>query len=320
MTAPTTSPSSAAQSQAAHPATRILVERRFPLELSPSLDAVRELYETGKQQHWNPQRDIDWPALRAAAATIDAPARDAARALWSRRAWIEYTGMAETPALLIRFCLEAGRESDPKYFLTVRNTEEAWHVECFHLATEALGGYQPRPANPAWEPVINQSLYRDALAAEHLLDDYVAVHCAVEDGLELELFDAYARNAREPVLAAMLERVVADKRRHAEFGWLYLESRLAQADTTRRTAIADAIANWIEKVAFAGYQVPTLSSTIDTGPEADAMARAAAAGLGAVDAAMEEQLFSGYLQRARQRLSAHGVSPRACRHPRLGTV
>ena len=51
------------------------------------------------------------------------------------------------PALLIRFCLEPGREADPKYFLTVRNTEEAWHVESFHRVAELCGGYLDRPAN-----------------------------------------------------------------------------------------------------------------------------------------------------------------------------
>ncbi|MGE0796677.1 MAG: hypothetical protein AB7G13_17860 [Lautropia sp.] len=303
-----------------HPTTRILVERRFPLALSATLASIRELYETGKRSRWNPQRDIDWPALRAAAAGFAAPAREAARSLWSRRAWLEYTGLAETPALLIRFCLEAGREADPKYFLTVRNTEEAWHVESFHLAADALGGYLTRPADPAWEPVINRTLYREALAAEHLLDDYVAVHCAVEDGLELELFEAYHRNARDPVLAAMLDRVVADKRRHAEFGWLYLESRLAEADAARRAAIAAAIADWIETVAFSGYQVATLSTTIDTAPDIAAMAAASDAGLGAVTAATEERVFTDYLQRARERLAGSGVAPRACRHPRLGPI
>ena len=64
--------------------------------------------------------------------------------------WIEATGLTETPALLMRFCMEAGREIDPKFYLTVRNTEEAWHVECFDRVAEAFGGRmtERRPTVP----------------------------------------------------------------------------------------------------------------------------------------------------------------------------
>ncbi len=300
----------------AAPVTRIPVERRFPLGLRESIASIRELYESGKQQRWDPVRDIDWNALSPdGLAQAD---RDAARSVWSRRAWVEYTGIAETPALLIRFCLEADREADPKYFLSVRNTEEAWHVEAFHRTADRLGGYLDRPADRAWEPVFNQRVYREALDADRPLDDHVAVHCAVEDGLELELFDAYRANARHPVIAALLERVVADKRRHASFGWLYLESRLTGATEARRAAVAAAIAGWIANVAYAGYHIPTLSETLDASAEADALRRTAAAGLGAVTPEEEERLFTGYLGRARERLASLGVVVRLRPHARLG--
>ncbi|MGD9943325.1 MAG: hypothetical protein AB7L76_00270 [Burkholderiaceae bacterium] len=298
--------------------TRIHVERRFPLDLSQSIASIRELYETAKRSRWDPTKDIDWAALRAAGH--DAALRDAARRVWSRRAWVEYTGLAETPALLIRFCLEIDREADPKYFLTVRNTEEAWHVEAFHLAAEAFGGYLERPADAAWEPVINQTLYREALDADRSLDAYVAAHCAVEDGLELELFEAYASAAREPALSGLFERVLADKKRHASFGWLYLESRVAAADRAQRESIARAVAAWVENVAYAGYHVPTLSSSIDSSSEARDAALLEQAGLGAVSAAREEQVFVDYLGRAQSRLAELGITPELAPHPRLGRL
>jgi hypothetical protein len=245
---------------------------------------------------------------------------EAARKVWSRRAWIEYTGLAETPALLIRFCLEPGREADPKYFLTVRNTEEAWHVECFHRMAEACGGYIDRPANAAWEPVINQTLYRQVLDAGQPLDEYVAVHCAVEDGLELELYTAYLENARDQVAHSLLERVVADKRRHAEFGWLYVASRAPQLDAAVKASTARAIAAWVEHVALAGYHVPSLASGIDTHGELAAAATVAAAGLGAVSSELEEAAFTAYMTRARQRLAELGIEVPPVRHARLGDV
>jgi hypothetical protein len=298
--------------------TPILVERRFPLDLAESVGAIRELYETGKASRWDPQRDVAWEQFDARAH--DAATLAAARKVWSRRAWVEYTGLAETPALLIRFCLEAGREADPKYFLTVRNTEEAWHVESFHRMAEACGGYLDRPADAAWEGVINQSLYRRALDAGQPLDEYVAVHCALEDGLELELYTAYLANARDPVVYALLERVVADKRRHAEFGWLYLALRAPQLDAATRRATGVALAAWVRDVACCGYHVPSLATDIDARDEAAAAAAVAAAGLGAVGADEEEALAAAYLSRARQRLAELGLDVPAVPHARLGTA
>ena len=78
-------------------ATKIIVERRFPLDLRQSISSIRELYETGKRERWDPDKDVPWDAFDRSA--YGAATLDAARRVWSRRAWIEYTGLAETPAL-----------------------------------------------------------------------------------------------------------------------------------------------------------------------------------------------------------------------------
>lgn len=312
-----TSSSSSSPAMAGAP-TPLTVERRFPLDLQRSILSIRELYETGKQQRWIPEKDIAWQGFDAAAITPEA--REAARRVWSRRAWVEYTGLAETPALLIRFCLELDRESDPKYFLTVRNTEEAWHIECFHRYAKVLGGYLARPDDPAWEPVLNRTLYRDALHALQSLDAYVAVHCAVEDGLELALYRLYAGNAREPVAAQILSRVVAAKERHASFGWLYLEERAAAMGAHDKASIAAQITAWLQDVAFAGYHVPSLSTTIDARADAAAATLAAEAGLGAATPDSEQQAFVAYVANARTRLGQLGIALPMLRHPVLGEV
>jgi len=298
--------------------TPILVERRFPLDLAGSIASIRQLYETGKQDRWNPDAQIAWGDLDQAA--IPQAARDAARLVWSRRAWLEYTGLAETPALLIRFCLELGRESDPKYFLTVRNTEEAWHIECFHRYACELGGYIDRPADARWEPVINRTLYRNALDASVSLDAYVAVHCALEDGLELELAKLYLANAREPVAAQLLRHVVADKERHAAFGWLYLAQRVATMDAAQKAQVQVAMQSWVAHVAFSGYQIPSLSTDIADASLLAAATLAAENGLGAATPAQEEKTFAEYLGRARERLAQLGLTLAPARHPRLGEV
>ncbi|QHE88648.1 hypothetical protein [Hydrogenophaga sp. BPS33] len=298
--------------------TAILVEQRFPLGLSTTIDSIRSLYEQAKVGRWDPYRDVVWDDLRASA--FDEATRDAARRVWSRRAWTEYTGLAETPALLVRFCLEMGREADPKYFLTVRNTEEAWHIECFHQIAENLGGYLDRPVNPAWEAVFNQHRYRLALDGRQPLDPYVAVHCAMEDGLEFDLSTLYRQHSRHPVVATVMEKITQAKQRHATFGWLYLENRAAQMDATARTAVAEHIGRWIGEVLWKGYHVPTLATEIDTAQDREDRRLLAQAGLGAAVAADEEAVLLDWLTRSRQRLGELDIELPLMRHDRLGLV
>ncbi|MEP6941764.1 MAG: hypothetical protein ABI981_02445 [Betaproteobacteria bacterium] len=298
--------------------TPIKVERRFPLDLHKSALAIRQLYETAKVERWSPEKDIQWESFDATAH--EPGARAAARRVWSRRAWIEYTGLAETPALVIRFCLERDREADPKYFLTVRNTEEAWHLECFHRYAEACGGYIERPDNAQWEPLFNQSLYRDALDAELGIDGYVFTHCAFVDGLECELTRAWRDNARDPVARAILDRCLVDRQRHAEFGWLYAQRRAAMLDDVQRAEVVSALVGHIEHVEFAGYSCVGLATVLDATAEIADLAVVAQAGLGGISADAEVELFADHLAESRVRLADLGVMLPLMHHARLGAV
>jgi len=297
--------------------TSLQTERRFPLDLHKADDDIRGLYEDAKKARWDPETDLPWK--QQALAALDEKTRSAARRVWSRRAWVEFTGMTETPALLIRFCLELNRESDPKYFLTVRNTEEAWHVECFHRYAEICGGYIDSPANPAWERVFNRNLYRDALNAEVPIDTYVAAHCAFVDGLELELARLWAANANEPVARAILEHCLSDYARHARFGWMYARRRAATMSAEMRERVAAALKRHIEEVEFAGYHCVALATTIDTRPDAADLELVTQAGLGAAAAAQEVAVFRDCVTRSRQQFADFGVALPTIQHPQLGS-
>ena len=298
--------------------TRMHVERRFPLDLHKTDDNIRRLYETAKQARWNPEADLPWDQHDLAAASPEA--RSAAARVWSRRAWVEYTGMTETPALLIRFCLELNRESDPKYFLTVRNTEEALHVESFHRYAEACCAYVEAPANPAWQSVFNRTMYRDALNAETSIDAYVVTHCAFVDNLEFELSKAWLKNAQEPLAHAMLERCARDYERHAAFGWLYAERRVIGMDTALRERVSLSLQRHIEDAEFAGYHCSSLSNAIDAAPEADDLEIVARAGLGAVSAADEIAIFRRCVSLSRERFADMGITLPPITHKLLGSM
>ncbi len=287
------------------PPLHLLVERRFPLEMNVTLPEIRELYDSGKAGRWNPHRDINWSSLDT--GKYDEATRQAARRTWSRRVWIEATGLTETPALLMRLCMEAGREIDPKFYLTVRNTEEAWHVECFDQLAEAFGGRMVKPADAHYEVAFNRNLHRRAMDAEQNLDSYLACFSAFEDGLELELARTWQSKTTNPAVSEVLDRVIADKERHAAFGWLYLTARAPHWTAEDRKLIADELVTHVRETELKGYHCPWLAPE-HASTEAEADAITAAAGLGAASRAAEEDTLATYVANARAKLAELGVT------------
>ncbi|HTZ37775.1 MAG TPA: hypothetical protein VMB84_17225 [Stellaceae bacterium] len=279
------------------------VERRFPLHLEPEIATIRDLYDRAKAARWDPERDIPWGLFDAARYSAEQLA--AARLAWSRKAWLQYGGLPETPALIIRFCLERERESDPKYFLTVRNTEEAWHLECCHRFAELCGGFVAAPASARYAALFNQGLHREALDAERSLDAYVAAHGAVQAGLDLELHRLHRDNASDPAARAILDRLVGDKTRHAAFGWFYLERRAPHWRAADRAAIAAEVAHIVRAVELAGLRCVWLSDANDLAA-ADRIVRDA--GLGAATRDEEEPVLRRFLADARAQFAALGVA------------
>ncbi len=81
-----------------------VAEERYPLPLKPVMPPVWELWQRSKTLEWDPQTDIPWHELRP--ERYSAEQIMAARMYWSRRTWGEYGAISESPALLLRFCLE----------------------------------------------------------------------------------------------------------------------------------------------------------------------------------------------------------------------
>ncbi len=125
--------------------TPYLTETRYPLELTPAMPDVWELWQRAKTLEWDPQTDIPWAELKPERYTEEQIL--AARLHWSRRTWGEYGAISESPALLLRFCLE-NRHPDLRFFFTMRTQEEGRHAEASWLMAERLGGDFPQPQNP----------------------------------------------------------------------------------------------------------------------------------------------------------------------------
>src|SRR4030095_6119753 len=115
------------------------VERRFPLHFEPESPAIRELYSQSKGFRWNPTEDIAWARLDP--VVLEASVREAARLVWSRRAWGVYPGLGEGTSLLLRFCLESGSAGmDAKLFLSLPPAAQGQHPAARHLLSAARPG------------------------------------------------------------------------------------------------------------------------------------------------------------------------------------
>lgn len=282
-----------------------LVERRFPLHLAPMMPSIRDLYDAAKAAHWDPEKHIPWSSFDASRYADEQ--RAAAALSWSRRAWTEYGGLPETPAILIRFCLDHQGESDPKMFLTVRGSEEAWHTECCWRFADALGGYVDAPTDVRYAQLFNQDVHREAFEPGLPVDAYMVVHAVLLDGIDLELHRGFLRHASDPVAKAILKRMVQDKERHATFGWAYLAEHASRWSDDDRAEIDAELAQGLAGFVDSGLTCAWMAAdgAGDAVVAADRITRAA--GLGAMTPDEERAVLAPYLAECRDRLAAHGL-------------
>lgn len=282
-----------------------LVERRFPLHLAPVMPTIRDLYDAAKAAHWDPEKHIAWRDFDGARYSKEQ--RAAAALSWSRRAWTEYGGLPETPAILIRFCLDHKGESDPKMFLSVRGSEEAWHTECCWRFAALLHGYVDTPPDARYAALFNQDVHREAFDPGLSVDAYMVVHAILLDGIDLELHRGFLRNAVDPIARSILKRLVQDKERHATFGWAYLAGRAASWTGVERSEIDAELAQGLAGFVHSGYVCAWLASD-NAGSaivEADRITREA--GLGAMTAEEERAVLTLYLAEARAKLAEYDL-------------
>jgi hypothetical protein len=198
----------------------------------------------------------------------------------------------------VRFCLERQRESDPKYFLSLRGSEEAWHLDACHGMADRLGGFIAEPANRDYAARFNQTLHREVLDADFGLDAYIGAYVALREQLEAALLEAARAATTEPAMAQALDLMLRDKKRHAQFGWLYLAQREVDAP-----AIARRAAQMLERFYASGLMVPGLNRAI-AGDVAGAIDAAASAGLGFATFEKQKEALQAGLTESRRRFAA----------------
>ncbi len=287
------------------PHSKMLIERRFPVRLRPQVASLEGAYHDEKSAHWNPVSDIPWNLLDADG--LEQRDRDAARLMWSRRLWAAYGYLSETPATLIRLCLELDRPISPKFFLTVRNTQEACHIDVMQKMAEAYGGYLSKPDVPAYAALLNLDLSQRVLHADTTVDAYILAHCAIKIGAEAVLYTLFNTAVKNDAIAAALSFIAGDKRRHAAFGWDFIADRIYTWGDADRAAAKVEIARVVDEIILSGYLTPFCAADGIAEQEKAAEEHAAATGLGSAGGVRQRQALASYLSETRERLQALSI-------------
>jgi len=297
-----------------------VAEQRYPLPLKPVMPDVWELWQRSKTLEWDPQTDIPWHELRP--EHYSAEQIMAARMYWSRRTWGEYGAISESPALLLRFCLE-NRHPELRFYFTMRTMEEGRHAEASWLMADRLGGYFPQPQNPPTVGAVGtHGVRRMAFDPDTALEGiFASLVCAAEEIL-IDVFKATVDRATNPAVRRMMELILRDEVRHIAFGWQCLDHWAPSFTPEVIQSIERAVITMIENVEFRGYRNLwlALEGGDATPAEIDADRISCEAGLGGSTPEDEMRVFPEFLRKIRKRMAPWGVNIPFFDHPRLGRV
>lgn len=285
-----------------------LREQRFPLATRHQIPAIAELWSRSKTMTWDPVRDI--PYHKFDRSKYSKEQLDGARLGWSRRAWTEYTGIIESPAMLIRLSLDGKAPIEAKFVLAAKVVEEARHCEASFLLAEAMGGYVEEP--PPGDAIIQMVVagFRDRLAFNPEVSPEAAIagwHI-ISEGIALDIFAARYRRASEPVTKEVIRLIMQDEVRHVQVGWDFLEHRFPHMTKDEVKAVEDVVLDIVENVEMKGFHSMSLLPDNVESALREAEAIAAQAGLGFCNPEEEHRVFIKSLQNIRTRFAKWGIT------------
>lgn len=279
-------------------------EQRFPLNLGEALPRVERIWTVAKGSNWDPVTDIPWSQLDLGKYTPEE--LYAARVFWSRRAWSEYTGLAESPTVLLRFAFEGGRPGMIKLALATKFMDEAKHIEASYLMAEKLGGYLPEPPEGAPRKRLVAGLRERGMNPDYTPEAVLACWHCVSEYFAVEIFRVRYHHTTDPVARAVLGRILADEVRHIGMGWEYLAYRLPQVSDEVRENVRTAMIDVIQNIELGGFH-----SSSNVNEEQDLFARldlvVAKAGLGAAPPEIEHEAFVSTLAEIRSKAAQLGI-------------
>ena len=199
---------------------------------TPTLTKEMALYHLAKREQWDAEVDVNWD-----------------------RPWVSGEGVPEDVSRLVRqnfatqlFLGEQGAfglcgqilnmvpDMEAKLYVGTQIVDEARHVEAFAKYAEFAGGFVT--LNPRLIELLT-----GFVEAETYEQKIVGMQVFVE-GMILEVFKAMRKNTPCPILKDMLELVIRDESRHANFGVVYLAKKMRDASPALRRKVEDSIGQW----------------------------------------------------------------------------
>ena len=263
-----------------------------------------QAYEASLDEVWDPEDPTVWNGFDAGRYAPEA--RRSAALVWSHRAWVEHSAIAESEAVLVRACLEPGVSADFKYCVSMRAVERARSTDLCYLIATRLHGYHPGPPTAQLERLLDDEQVRRVLHERGDLDAYVAAHLVAQSSIDLRSWERARANTDEP-LAGAIDLVLRDKARMLEVAWLHLADGAANRSEAERRMIAANINHVLWEEEGRGRQLPAL---LDPSPDAVDLCRAhedATVGLGGVSPADQRDVFDSAVAELGPRMAGLGI-------------
>lgn len=293
-------------------------EKRFPLNLKPELPEIRSLWDAANRSTWDPETAIPWDSFDP--SQYSKKHLDAARLYWSRRAWTEYTGVAESPAVLLRLCLEPGREIDARLFWAMQTLEETRHCMASYIFAERLGGYFPEPPMQQPRSAHHRGIRDKVLNPNISFEAFVLAHVCIGETVAAKMFEMRYKTTSNPVAKELIRLILKDETRHIQFGWRYMAHR-AKAATPEMIAEWERIAvDVVENSELKGFHCIWLVPNEQTAPLIEANNLTAEAGLGGSSPEVEMAALKESIAEIRNDMKPWGVTIPMFQHEILGDV
>lgn len=293
-------------------------EQRFPLNLKPQLEDIRSLWDLSNKLAWDPNTAIPWEQFDKSKYSQEQ--LDAARLYWSRRAWTEYTGTAESPAVLLRLIMEPGHDIDSKLFWSVQTLEETRHCIASYLFAEKLGGYHAAPPTQAPKSTHHRGIRDKVLDPAISFDAFVLAHICIGETIAAKMFEERYRAATDPVAKELVRLILRDESRHIQYGWKYMAHRVKSLTPEGIQQIEQVATDVMENSELKGFHCIWLVPQPHTQPLIDASNITAEAGLGGAAADDELRALVEGVREIREKMKPWGVNIPVFDHPILGEV
>ncbi len=216
------------------------LELNWTWEYGQEVEELRNLYEKGKVNQWNAERDLDWsiplskdewvidPRASVLAQVTRMMGKDEATqraAAFDELAYV-LSQLLHGEQAALQLCgqlTNACTKMDEKWYAASQVADEARHVEALAKFLQRKMG-TIYPVGPTIKILLDK-----LLSAETARTKTLGMQCLFE-GVAVGLLDMMRKETDHPLLKDMLRRVEQDEARHAAFGVLVMRRAVRESE------------------------------------------------------------------------------------------